>query len=147
MWHMTHDMWHGTHDTWHATCDMWRVMGGEYYLKTSAPQLFWFVIYEILKIRRTRLTDWINELINHEADCKTAPATPGLLIIAHTWQNKTSWETPNLFSKYKIYIYIYLFKKRGNVFVVVYLVVFVILVVVLVDVTVVLIVILTVIMI
>ena len=34
-----------------------------------------------MKIWRKRLTYLINELINDEAVCRTAPATPGLLII------------------------------------------------------------------
>ena len=77
MWHVTCDTWHMTSDTWHMTCDMWHVVGGEHSLKISAPSLIWFVIYDILKIRRKRLTEWLSD----EADCRTAPATPGLLII------------------------------------------------------------------
>ena len=55
------DMWHVTHDMWHARCDMWHVVGGEHSLKISDPKLFWFVIYDILKIKRKRLTDSVNE--------------------------------------------------------------------------------------
>ena len=39
------------------------------------------MIYDILKIGRKRLTDLMNELINDEGVCRTAPAKPGLLII------------------------------------------------------------------
>ena len=39
-----------------------------------------FVIYDIMKIWRKGLTEWINQLINDEAVYKTAPATPGLLM-------------------------------------------------------------------
>ena len=71
---MTCDMWHVTHDTWHVTCDTFGG-GGEDSLKISAPQLLPFVIYDIMKIWRKRMSDWIN----HEAVYRTAPATPGLL--------------------------------------------------------------------
>ena len=54
--------------------------GGEHSLKISAPQLLQFVIYDILKIWRKRLTHQLTQLINYEGVCKTAPATPGLLI-------------------------------------------------------------------
>ena len=80
IWHMTCDMWHMTCDTWYAPCDIWHIVGGEHFLKISAPKGFWFVIYDILKIRRKRLTYSLNEWINDGGDCRTAPATPGLLI-------------------------------------------------------------------
>ena len=83
MWHVTRDMWPVRRDTWHVTCNMWHVVGGEHSLKISAPQLFWFVIYDILKIRRKRLTELINYLMSNKVDCRTAPATPCLLNIKH----------------------------------------------------------------
>ena len=49
--------------------------GGEHLLKISALLLLLFVIYDIMKIWRKRLTD----LMNDEAVCRTASATPGLL--------------------------------------------------------------------
>ena len=39
------------------------------------------MIYDILKIRRKRLMELPNQWMNDKADCRTAPATPGLLII------------------------------------------------------------------
>ena len=51
-------------------------MGGEHSLKILAPQLLQFVIYDILKIWSKRLT----QRINYEGVCRTALATPGLLI-------------------------------------------------------------------
>ena len=73
MWQVTGDMWHvthDTHDTWHIVCD-------EHSLKILAPQLFWFGIESVWKIF------WLNdELLNEISDggdCKTAPATLGLL--------------------------------------------------------------------
>ena len=45
-----------------------------------------FVIYDIMKIRRKR----INELMSNKADCRTAPATPGLLKLdQETWLCRT----------------------------------------------------------
>ena len=39
------------------------------------------MIYDIMKIWRKRLTHSLTELINEEAVYRTAPATPGLIII------------------------------------------------------------------
>ena len=36
-----------------------------------------------MKIWRKRLSEWLNEWINHKAVCRTAPATPGLLKSVH----------------------------------------------------------------
>ena len=55
------------------------VQKSEHSLKISAPYLLPFVIYDIMKIWRKRMTRLIIEWINHEAVCRTAPATPGLL--------------------------------------------------------------------
>ena len=52
-----------TPDTWHVTHDMWHVVGGEHSLKISAPKLLLFVIYDIMKIWRKRLTHLINQLM------------------------------------------------------------------------------------
>jgi hypothetical protein len=54
-------------------------LGGEHSLKISAPYLLLFVIYDIMKIWRKRLTELTNESINDEAVYRTALATPGLL--------------------------------------------------------------------
>ena len=88
MWHVTRDTWHLTPDMWHMTCDMWHVVGGEHCLKISAPQLLRFVIYDILKIWRKRLTHWLNESVNDEGVYRTAPATPGLLNTFWPWGKK-----------------------------------------------------------
>ena len=58
MWHVTCAMWHVTRDMWHGTCDMWHVVGVNI---LSKFQLFWLVIYDILKIRRKRLMEWLNQ--------------------------------------------------------------------------------------
>ena len=62
MWHVTRDMWHVTCDTWHVICDTFG--GGEHSLEISAPLLLPFVIYDIMKIWRKRMTDLMNEWIN-----------------------------------------------------------------------------------
>ena len=53
----------------------------EHSLKISALQLLRFGCYDVLKIWRKRIAQSVNQLINHEAVCKTASATPGLLNI------------------------------------------------------------------
>ena len=80
-WHVTHDILHVTRDTWHMTGDTWHAGAGEHSLKISDPWLLLFVIYDIMKIWRKRLTDWINQWISDKAVYRTAPATPGLLNI------------------------------------------------------------------
>ena len=42
-----------------------------------------------MNIWRKRITDWLTHSINYEGDCRTAPATPGLLISDDTRQ---TWE-------------------------------------------------------
>ena len=74
-------MWHLTPDTWHVTHDMWHIVGGEHYLKISAPQLIWFGIDSGLKKLNKRITYWINELIIDKCLYRTAPATPCLILI------------------------------------------------------------------
>ena len=62
-----------TYDTWHIVWD-------EHYLKILAPQLFQFGIDSVWKI--FDLKDYsVSVSINDGGDCRTAPATPGLLII------------------------------------------------------------------
>ena len=63
-------MWHVTPDNWHVTCDTWH---------SQAPQLFRFGIDSVMKILNTK--DYLmNEIMNHKAVYRKAPATPGLLI-------------------------------------------------------------------
>ena len=64
MWHMTRDTLQVTCDTWQVTRDTWHVWGDEHSLKISAPLLLSFVIFDIMKIWRKKMTDWINELMN-----------------------------------------------------------------------------------
>ena len=64
LWHMTCDTWHVTFDMWYVTYDMWLVVRGEHSLKISAPYLLRLVIYDIMKIWRKRLTDWLTDSLN-----------------------------------------------------------------------------------
>ena len=59
------------------TRDMGHKLGGEHSLKISAPQLLWFGIDSALNI----YPQTISHSLNHKAVYRTAPATPGLLII------------------------------------------------------------------
>ena len=70
--HVTHDMWHVTRDMWHVTSDMLHVTRFSFLAPTVCD--LWY--HEDLEEKDESL----NELINHEAVYRTAPATPGLLI-------------------------------------------------------------------
>ena len=86
--HLTLDTWHLTPDTWHLTPDMWHLVGDEHPLKISRLLLSLFGRDCALKIFFHKpslselMNEWMNELINYEAVCRTAPATPGLLIMS-----------------------------------------------------------------
>ena len=67
MWHLTLYMWHVTCDTWHVTHDTWHV---------SPLYLLWFGCIYVLKVWSKRVT----QLMNCNGICRTAPATPGLVI-------------------------------------------------------------------
>ena len=56
MGHLIADTWHVTPDRWQAAHDMWHMVGGEYYLKFSAPQLLRFGKDSVLKILNKRMT-------------------------------------------------------------------------------------------
>ena len=65
------------------TRDMWHMVGGEHSLKISGPKLLRFGIDSVLKILNERMTQLMNKSISDEGVCRTAPATPGLLIRQH----------------------------------------------------------------
>ena len=79
-WHLRPDTWHLTPDTWHMTCVTWHTRGDEHCVKISGPlSSFGFCVKMSWRFwTKGSLTDWINWLINYEAVCRTAPATPGL---------------------------------------------------------------------
>ena len=76
---MTRDMWHVTHDMLHVT----RLGGWTFSQNFSSQALtvcdLWY--YEDLEEKDEWLNQLMNEWINDEAVYRTAPATPGLLII------------------------------------------------------------------
>ena len=80
---MTCDMWHVTCDTWHVltrdTCHMTCLGGWTFSQNFSSLALticdLWY--YEDLEEK----DELMNESINYKAVYRTAPATPGLLII------------------------------------------------------------------
>ena len=77
MWHITCETWHITCDTWHVTCDM--LWGVNILSKCQLPSSYSLggkVIWQ-----SEGKYQLFNELINYEAVCRTAPATPGLLNI------------------------------------------------------------------
>ena len=51
---------------------------GGHSLKMSGRQLLRFGNEGVLKIFSQRISQSVSYLINHKADCRTAPATPGL---------------------------------------------------------------------
>ena len=78
MWHVTRDTWHMTHDMRHVTWDM--LWGVNIFSKFQLPSSsgLWFMIFWRLGGKGS-LTHSLNEWINYGGDCRTAPATPGLL--------------------------------------------------------------------
>ena len=82
MWHVTRDMWHVTHDMWHLTRDR----NGEVNLlsKFQLPSSYGLG----MKVcRRYFHKPSLSELISDGGDCRTAPATPGLLNIPITFNS------------------------------------------------------------
>ena len=101
---MNCDVWHVTCDMWHVTQDTWHVRGWTFYQNFSSLSLtvcdLWY--YEDLEEKADWIGQWINQLINHEAVYRTAPATPGLLnITLHKFG----------FKKYNIKTHIELFQS------------------------------------
>ena len=80
IWHVTCDTWHMTRDMWHLTYDMchvthrgwWRVCQN---FRSLAPTVWvsW----------RFWTKGWPTQFVNYKGDCRTAPATPGLLNIQY----------------------------------------------------------------
>ena len=71
-WHLISDTWHVTFDTWHMTC-VKRHTGGDENFRSLALTVWLWRCLEDSELK----DDWIN----YKAVCKTALATPGLLII------------------------------------------------------------------
>ena len=87
--HVTRDMWHVTRDTWHVTC-----LGGWTFsqnFSSLALTVCDLCYYEDLEEK----AEWVTELINHEAVYRTAPATPGLLIMFNKYKGFFSHKKHN----------------------------------------------------
>ena len=70
MWHMTCDMRHVTCVMWHMTCDIWHMACDMWNISSLALTVFWWLGGK----------GWLNESLHNEGVCRTAPATPGLLM-------------------------------------------------------------------
>ena len=82
MWHMIGDTWHITGDTWHMT----HSVGWTFYQNfSSLPVWDWQCLEDIWT--KGSVTELFNELMNDQGDCRTAPATPGLLNITNIFIN------------------------------------------------------------
>ena len=81
---MTCDTWHLTPDTWHMTRDMWHMTGGgdvNFLSKFWLPSSYGLGVKVLWRyFHKGSLTDWVSYFMNDEGVCRTAPATPGLLI-------------------------------------------------------------------
>ena len=75
MWHVTSDMWHLTCDRWHVIHDTWRWVNILSKFQLSSSNSLGFMIFW-----RSGGKGSLSKLTNDKAVCRTAPATPGLLI-------------------------------------------------------------------
>ena len=92
MWQLTGDRWQVTGDMWHVTCDTWHMTGmGRWTFSQNFSSLT-FTVWEWRFVEDRQSYDdvstnhqWMNESMNQSisdgGDCRTAPATPGLLKI------------------------------------------------------------------
>ena len=67
-WHMTHDMWHVTRDTQGVVNIVWK-------FQVPCYSVLWVMMFW-----RFGGKGWQSYLSNYKGFCRTAPATPGLLI-------------------------------------------------------------------
>ena len=113
-WHVTSDRWQVTGDTWHVTHDTKHIVWDENSLKISALQLFRFGIdsvWKIFELKDHSMNQLINDWMSNGGDCRTAPATPGLLMIncLFSCMNNTTWyNRPQPLSKCNLF-----FKLNG----------------------------------
>ena len=83
-WHVTHDVWHMICDKWHITCDIWHVTHGgrwtftKHFRSLANTDREWRCLENLEEKDQS-----MNQLINYKGVCRTAPATPGLLIMNH----------------------------------------------------------------
>ena len=88
-WQVTHDTWHLTPDTWHVTHDgEWTFSQNGNFL--AVPVWDWQCLED-----SERKDDRLNQSISNAGVCRTAPATPGLLIIKMFFKKKFDKTTEN----------------------------------------------------
>ena len=79
----TQDIWHLICDTWHVTCDMWHVTRDRWHVTCCGG---WTFSQNLMVSDIWYLEDWeekahgLSESMNNRGACRTASATPGLLI-------------------------------------------------------------------
>ena len=71
MWHVTRDMWHVTRDMWHMSHRGWWTL----------CQNFRFLAQTVWELWCSEDNSTKDQWLNYGGVCRTAPATPGLLII------------------------------------------------------------------
>ena len=93
---LTRDTWHMKYAfyTWHVTHGV-----GWTFSQNLAPQVWRFGMDSVLKFLNKRITYSVNESVNDEDDCRTAPATPGQLNMRESWGTKTF----NVFNYWNLY--------------------------------------------
>ena len=86
-WHVTHDTWNVTSDTWHLTpntwhviCDIWWGVNILLNLSSLALTVWDRQCLEDFERKDHRFNESANESVNDEDVCRTALATPGVLI-------------------------------------------------------------------
>ena len=67
-------------DMWRMIPDMWHVVGVNILSRFQLTSSYGLWYFEDLEEKADWLTEWINQSIIYEGVCRTAPATPGLLI-------------------------------------------------------------------
>ena len=78
---MTRDTWHVTRDTWHVTRDMWHMTHGVVWTFSQNFSCLALTVWDLWCCEYLEeKAHWMNQWMNDEAVCRTAPATPGLLI-------------------------------------------------------------------
>ena len=79
MWQVTHEMLHVTHHTSHITHDTWWWVN--ILSKFQIPSSYGLGLMMFWRFGgKGWLNQWTNEWISDKGVCRTAPATPGLLI-------------------------------------------------------------------
>ena len=80
---MTGDRWQVTRDTWYMTRDMTHdtlhIVWDEHSLKILLPSSSGLELEVLWRYLNWRMNESMNELIKDGGDCRTAPATQGLL--------------------------------------------------------------------